>query len=330
MKMPITIVLTGILTIVLLGAKPFAATRLLAIMPNAEPFQQALEGLQSDLGDNYEVRRFNADLPKAADSLRQIISTFDPKGLVLMDSKAIGLVKEVQKESVQYQLLPKFVLMTLKVEDAIHDLKNAAGIKFEVPAYTIFTNLHIVSKKDFNKVGVFYRESFTGFFEESKKFLAKEKINLVGECLDCGLNGKITPVAINGGLRTGMVRLASQKVDVIWMLADNVLVNDGTLKGFWLTQFKNYGLPLVVPLPNLASLDLNLGMFGVWPDYRQLGMQAAQQVIQVFESGETTGSLGLETLVGVQMVLNLEMAKRVKWEINEEKLNRISVKLKRY
>ena len=323
------IVLAGILTLGLLGAKPYAGTRLLAIMPNAEPFHQALEGLQSDLGNNYEVRWFNADLPKASDSLQRVISNFQPQGLVLMDTKAIGLAKEAQKESVQYQLLPKFVLMTLRAEDAIRDLKNSAGIKFEVPAYTIFTNLHIISKRDFHRVGVFYRESFTGFFQESKKFLAKEKIDLVGECLNCGLNEKAAPVAVYEGLRAGMVKMASQKVDVIWMLADNALVNDGTLKGFWLAQFKSYGVPLVVPLPNLASLDLNLGMFGVWPDYRQLGMQAAQQVIQVFESGEAAGSLGLETLVGVQMVLNLEMAKRAKWDINGEKLNRMSIILKR-
>jgi hypothetical protein len=306
-----------------LGVQSFAAIRLLAITPNGEAFMQALEGLESDLGDKYEVRRLDATLPNAADSLRGLVRAFSPQGLILMDSKAIVLAKEMGKDKA-FARLPKFVTMTLKAEGAIQGLDSVAGIKFEVPAYTIFVNLRILSQRDYRKVGVFYRQCFSAFVEESRKFLAKENIELAGECLDCGVAGKLSPGAVSGKLRESMSRLASQKTDVIWMLADNTLVNETTLKGFWLTYFKEYGLPVVVPLPNLASLELNLGMFGVWPDYRQLGMQAAQQIIQVFESGESPGKLGLEPLVSVQTVINLDMAQRVKWDLNKDKLYRVN------
>jgi hypothetical protein len=324
MKKPDMGILFGLLFIGCMAARPLAAIRLLAITPNGEAFMQALEGLKSDLGDQYEVRRFDATLTNAADSLRGLARAFSPQGLILMDSKAIVLAKEIGAGSAAFARLPKFVIMTLKAEGAIQGLDSVAGIKFEVPAYTIFVNLRILSRRDFRKVGVFYRQSFSVFVEESRKFLAKENIELAGECLDCGVAGKLPPGAVSGKLRESMSRLASQKTDVIWMLADNTLVNETTLKGFWLTHFKEYGLPVVVPLPNLASLELNLGMFGVWPDYRQLGMQAAQQIIQVFESGESPGKLGLEPLVSVQTVLNLDMAQRVEWDLNKDKLHRVN------
>ncbi|MEO7425471.1 MAG: hypothetical protein ABI036_09810 [Fibrobacteria bacterium] len=329
MKKPALAILSGLIFLGGMGAPVCAAIRLLAITPNGEAFMQALEGLKSDLGDKYEVRRFDAALPDAADSLRNVVRTFTPQGLILMDSKAIVLAKALEKDSAAFAHIPKFVTMTLKAEGAIQGLENVAGIKFEVPAYTIFINLRILSRRDFRKVGVFYRQSFSAFVEESRKFLAKENIDLAGECMDCGGEGKLPPGAVSGKLRESMERLASQRTDVIWMLADNTLVNETTLKGFWLTHFKEYGLPVVVPLPNLASLELNLGMFGVWPDYRQLGMQAAQQIIQVFESGETPGKLGLEPLVSVQTVINLDMAQKVKWDLNKDKLYRVNSVLTR-
>jgi hypothetical protein len=323
MKKTTLAILSGLLSIGCLTVPASAAIRLLAITPNGEAFMQALEGLKSDLGDKYEVKRFDATLPNAADSLRGLVRAYSPQGLILMDSKAIVLAKELGKDS-GFARLPKFATMTLKVEGAIQGVDNIAGIKFEVPAYTIFLNLRILSRGEFHKVGVFYRQSFAAFVEESRKFLAKENIELAGECLDCGMADKLPPGSVPGKLRESMGRLASQNVQVIWMLADNTLVNEATLKGFWLTRFKEYGLPVVVPLPNLASLELGLGMFGVWPDYRQLGMQAAQQIIQVFESGESPGKLGLEPLVSVQTVINLDMAQKVKWDLNKDKLYRVN------
>lgn len=311
-------------------SSPFgAAIRLLAITPNAAPFQQALAGLESDLGDHYTIMRFDVACPNAADSLHGVIRTFAPQGLVLMDSKAIVLVKGMQGGGVEIASLPKFVLMTLKADGAVKGLENVAGIKFEVPAYTIFTHLRIISQQDFKKVGVFYRQNFSAFIEESKKLLAKEKMELVGECLDCGTQGRIPSGTITKKLKESMAEFVNQKAEVLWMLADNTLVNEATLKEFWLTVSKQYGVPVVVPLPNLASLEMNLGMFGVWPDYQQLGVQAAQQVIQVFESGESPSALGMEPLISVQTVVNLDMAQKVKWALNKEKLYRVSSVLRK-
>ncbi len=320
--------LAGMLMLASAVGRSHAAIRLLAITPNGAPFQQALKGLESDLGDRYTVQRFDATLPNAADSLQVVIRSFSPQGLVLMDSKAILLIKNMQGNDNELASLPKFVLMTLKAEGAIRGLNNVAGIKFEVPAYTIFTNLRILSRRDFQRIGVIYRKNFSAFIEESEKFLSKEKMDLVGVCLDCGVPGQVNAGTISGKLMEGIASLVNQKMDVYWMLADNSLVNEKTLQEFWLTRLKKEGIPVVVPLPNLASLELKLGMFGVWPDYQQLGMQAAQQVIQVFEAGDSPDSLGLEPLISVQTIVNLEVAQREKWTLNKDKLKRVSMVLK--
>lgn len=311
-----------------LGASHGGA-RLLAIMPMAESFRQTLSGMESDLGGDYELRSFDADTRSAPAALLERCRAFRPEGLVLMDAKAIRLAKDLQKRDTAFARLPKFVLMTLKAEDAVQGLDNVAGIRFEVPAYTIFTNLRILSAKDFRKVGVFHRKGFSEWIEESRRFLAKENIELASLCLDCGRDSALSPGETTRAMKAGMQEFLDRKVEVAWMLADNALVNETTLKGFWLPRFRRGAVPLVVPLANLAGLDLDMGLFAAYPDYFQLGVQSAQQIIQVFESGIPVGDIGLESLISIQTTFNEEVSRRTGWGLRPGSAHRVNTILRK-
>jgi ABC-type uncharacterized transport system substrate-binding protein len=107
------------------------------------------------------------------------------------------------------------------------------------------------------------------------------------------------------------------------MLPDNALVNAATLGRFWAPRFRRERIPLVVPLANLASRQVDLGLFSAHPDYFQLGVQAAQLVVQVLEDGTSPAALGFEPLISVQTTLNLDVAARARWEIRTESLERV-------
>ncbi|HKP95747.1 MAG TPA: hypothetical protein VJ385_08315 [Fibrobacteria bacterium] len=319
----------SLLSMLLLLWCPAGAVRLLAIMPMSDSFQEAVEGMKSDLGKDYQITAFDVQGPNPAEALLRIHKSTAPDGLILMDSKAINLVEELKGRDSALAKIPKFVLMTLKAEQAVKGLENVAGIRFEVPAYTIFTNLQAITRKDFRKIGVFHRRSFSGFVEESKRFLAKEKMELIGQCLDCGKAEVISQDEVLDKLRAGLDEMRKQKVEIVWMLADNLIVNRVTLKRFWMGRFKESRLPLVVPLANMVSLESNLGFFAAFPDYTQLGAQAAQQVIQVFESKEDVSRVGFEPLVSIQMTVNADMARRAGWELREDKLSQVKTVLRK-
>jgi hypothetical protein len=315
-----------ILTILLLAAVCRAsekAERLLAIMPSGESFRQAFDGMKSDLGNRYEWKTFDPDAKNAEDSLARLCSAYAPRALVLMDTRAVALAKRMQARDSALDAMPKFVLMTLKVEDAAKGLHHAVGVRFEVPAYAVFTQLRALSGRDFTRIGVFYRRSFSAFVEDSRRLLAREKLELIGKCIDCDGGGSPAGDEIVKSLGKGMDAFKEAGVQVVWMLPDNALVNPATLGRFWVPRLRRGKMPLVVPLANLASKQADLGLFSAYPDYPQLGVQAAQQVVQVLEEDVPPAALGFEPLISVQTTLNLSVAERLHWEIRKELLGRV-------
>jgi hypothetical protein len=299
------------------------AERLLAIMPSGESFRQALSGMKSDLGNRYVWKTFDPDAKNAEDSLARLCSAYAPRALVLMDTRAVALARRMQTRDSALDAMPKFVLMTLKAEDVAKGLRNAVGIRFEVPAYAVFTQLRSLSGQDFTRIGVFYRRYFSSFVEDSRRLLAREKFELIGKCVDCDGGGSPSEDEIVKGLGKGMDAFKEAGVQVVWMLPDNALVNPATLGRFWVPRIRRGKVPLVVPLANLASKQADLGLYSAYPDYSQLGVQAAQQVVQVLEEQVPPATLGFEPLISVQTTLNLGVAERLHWEIRKELLGRV-------
>ncbi|HLP40231.1 MAG TPA: hypothetical protein VK465_01880 [Fibrobacteria bacterium] len=300
-----------------------AEERLLAILPSGESFRQAWSGMKSDLGSRYEWKTFEPDTRNAEDSLAKLVSAYAPKGLVLMDSKAVALAKRLQKRDSAFASLPKFILMTLNAEAAARDLRNSAGVRFEVPAYAIFTQLRSLSGKEFSRIGVLHRREFSALVEDSRRLLAREKLELIGQCVDCDEKEVLFDGKMAKRLTRALDALQEARVEVVWMLPDNALVNAATVERFWAPRFRRGKMPLVVPLANLAGKQANLGLFSAYPDFYQLGVQAAQQVVRVLEEESKPAELGFEPLISVQTTLNLGVSKRLGWEIRAGKLDRV-------
>ncbi|MEO6096229.1 MAG: hypothetical protein ABIW76_11195 [Fibrobacteria bacterium] len=297
--------------------------RLLAIMPPGDTFLQAWSGMKSDLGGRYEWRVLDPDAKNAEDTLAALCATYAPHALVLMDTRAVSLAKRMQKRDTALASLPKFILMTLKAEDAAQELQGALGIRFEAPAYAVFTQLRALSGQEFTRIGVFHRRVFSPFVEESRRLLSREKLELIGKCLDCDGSGPPSESEIVKRLGRGMDEFRSADVEVVWMLPDNTLVNPATLGRFWAPRFRRGTVPLIVPLAHLAGKQADLGLFSAYPDYYQLGVQAAQQVVQVIEGSVQPSAIGFEPLISIQTTLNLGVAKRLRWEIRKDKLPRV-------
>jgi len=318
-------VVFGLLAALVAGATFGQTTTIAAIMPAQGQFITAFEGLKSELGAKYSIVVIDINKQQGAKEVAELCKASQVEGLILMDNKAIALTKDLQNLDTAFIAMPKFVLMTLSAVVSTQGLQNASGITFEVPGYTLVTNFRIISKKDFSKVGVFYRSSVSkALIDDAKRLLAKERISLDAVCVDCASKDKIAPkdaLKLMSGSLESMI--SQDKIEAIWLVADNVIVNGENLDKFWLKQVKARNIPIIASLETLASPQIGAAVFTADPDYTQLGIQSASQVVQYYEEGKSSKEIGFEPTISIKSIVNLSVAAQIGWGVKEEKMNRI-------
>jgi ABC-type uncharacterized transport system substrate-binding protein len=246
-----------------------------------------------------------------------------------MDTKAVKEAIELEKLDSEIKVLPKFVFMTLQAKSTATALSNAAGITFEVPLYTLVTNFRIISQKEIYKIGIFYRKAFEHSIEESRKLLEKEKIAVNFQCIDCDQNKKTSidnVLSLMNGSWERMV--ATDKVDMFVIPADNLIVNPKSLAEFWIGTIKNKHIPIIATIDLLASEKFGAAVFTADPDLTQLGNQAASQIVEHFENNRPMDKIGFEPTISIKSTLNMHVAEEIGWKLKNEKLGRITTIIK--
>lgn len=302
-----------------------AKTNLVALIPPDKQFQQVLDGMQSELDANYSINVVTMTKSFKFDDLTQKCKNNDIKALILMDDAAIDAVRELQETDSFFVKMPKFVFMTLQVENTTKGLSNVAGIKFEVPIYTLVTNFRIISQKDISNIGIFYRQSFSGSIEEAKKMLENEQISLNAVCVDCKDNGKATTQKALSVMDNSIDKMVKEQgCEAFLVLADNLIMNNTSLNDFWIGKVKKLNVPVIAPFEMLASKKVGLAIFAADPDLIQLGAQGANQIIEYFENGSSLDAIGFEPTISIKSTLNESVSKDLGWKLKSEKLRRIN------
>jgi hypothetical protein len=320
------VVVVSLLTVAMNAA---AASTVAALMPCEGKFLIVLEEMRKQAGNDYAIRVIDMNNSPKIQDIACTCKAQGVQALVLMDSKAIKAALELEKFDSSFKSLPKFAIMTLMVESTSRGLSNVAGIKFEVPFYTVVTNFRIISQKDFTKVGIFYRNSFTGIIEESKKYLGREGISICQACVDCASKNKVGPEDVlktMNALMDHMVR--EEKIDVFLLPADNLIVNSRSLGAFWINNVKKIKIPAIAPLDMLANEKLGVAVFAADPDLLQLGSQAMAQIVEHFENGTPADKIGFEPTISIKSTLNMRVAREIGWKLKEDKLGRITTIIK--
>ncbi len=304
----------------------YASINVAALLPVELQFQAVLDEMRKQFGPNYHIDVIDMKKPITVEAIAVRCKANDVRALILMDTKAVKTTMELEKFDSTFKALPKFVFMTLMVESTARGLSNICGIKFEVPIYTVITNFRIISQKDFSRVGVFYRKSFSSYVEEARKLLGKEQISLSAVCVDCGENGPAEALKI---MNASLDRLVKQdKVELFFIPADNLIVNSQTLKKFWIKKVKRMKLPALAPFDILTSSKFGVTVFSADPDLPQLGVQAANQIVDHFENKTPLNEIGFEPTISIKSTLNSRVAADLYWKLRDDKLGRITTIVK--
>jgi hypothetical protein len=307
----------------------FAKINMIALIPQDKQFLQVIDGMRSEFDANYKIDIVPMTKSTKVDDVAQICKKGDVRALILMDVDAISMVKELQARDNFFVTIPKFVFMTLQVEATTEGLLNVAGIRYEVPTYTLVTNFRIISQKDVSKVGIFYRQSFSSSVEEAKRMLEKEKISVNAVCVDCENNGKATVEKALSVMEQSVNKMIKeQETEVFLVLADNLILNNTSLNDFWIGKVKRTRVPIIAPFELLANKKVGLAVFAADPDLSQLGAQGANQIYEYFENGSSLEAIGFEPTISIKSILNESVAKELGWKLKSEKLGRVNLIVK--
>jgi ABC-type uncharacterized transport system substrate-binding protein len=294
--------------------------KIVVLMPENAQFNLVFDGLKGDLDEDYELVKVVRGDDAAGNA--QAIAAAAPQAVVVMENRSVPSAVAFQKLP-GMEKVPIFAAMMLQVENAVKELKNVTGIKFEIPAYTVFSNLKILSDEKFTNVGVLYRKSFQGLIDRASAMIAKEKLKLKAYCVDC--EGEVSAKKMPKALKNGFKHLTKKEdAEVMWILADNILLNAETMKKFWLKTVGKKKMPIVVPTDNLVDPKFNFGLIAFNPDYPELGVQVAGKIREVLEDEEDVNEIGFEELISVQSILNKKRAKKIRWDLAEDNLGRVS------
>lgn len=277
---------------------------LLTLMPDSTSARETYNGLQDELGEEYDLVPALVSAktkPKVLDSL---IQKYSPKAVVLMNNPTLRLYRRFQTTASPAQkAVPVICVLTSFLRQTSKGIKNLTGVVYEVPLVTSLVNLRALIQRPVRRVGVLYRPIFRDFIEEQRKLSASEGIQLIG-------------VEITGKKRSeiseNLEKLRRKEgVDAIWIPNDNALLKRDLVVRGWLPALRKNKTPVIVNVRSLLSRRVSFGTFGVLPDHRALGTQAAQMITALADQGWKVERRGeFEYPISVEKVLDMNFARR--------------------
>ncbi len=275
---------------------------ILILMPESMSAQQAYQGLNEELGRDYNLIPHVVDSELATSELVELIERDTPRALVLMNNKVLRVYRRYRAIAPPRQRdIPAVAVLTSFLRETAGGLDNLTGIVYEVPLVTSLVNLRAILDQPIQRIGVVYRPLFKDFVEEQRKMSSTEGFQLI-------------PIAVSGDdefeVRRALTKL-TRRVDAIWVLNDNRLLKRNMLLEGWLPGLAGNRAPVIVNARSLVSREVSFGTFAVIPDHRALGVQAAQLISNLAENEWQVSAAGqFEYPISVQKVLDMKFARR--------------------
>jgi ABC-type uncharacterized transport system substrate-binding protein len=287
----------------------------LVLTAQGQAFSEVVSGISGDLEEDLNFEVYVIGKGSKVSEIETQIQKHKPKIIVLVENSAINLYAKYQKANPDSQFPPSVAVAALFVDRFLTNLKNATGIRYEIPAVTSIVNMRSVLSKKVKRVGVVHRKWMKSLIEENAKYCRSEGIELVP--ISIPNKDKKLDKKLNAGLKS----LINQKVDAIWVLNDNALLNGNMIRSAWLPTVGKARLPVIVGIKPMLSTKLNFGSFAIVPDHYALGVQAASLIGEIMEEGWEIGDRDIEQPVSVKKVVNVSVLNNKKVKYREDQLS---------
>lgn len=313
----------ALLGMFLVAQLAWSADIVVALHPAGDDFNQALQGVRANLGDEVGVQSIVMKKGDEWSEVKGAVLKLNPQLFVLMDNQAIKIYKQYRDEAKKAGKVPlsAVALMALQL-DKVTEGMDMAGISYEIPVVTSVVNLRAVSSKPIRSVGVIYRKGWEGFVQMNASFCQTEKVGLVGYSVPDDESDYA------GDLQKGLKNLIGEKkVDAIWVLNDNKLLNNQTIVKAWIPGLSSSSVPVIVGVETLIQTKFNLGTFAVLPDHAGLGGQVANMIFEIKDNNWKVENRQIDQPLSVIKMLNSTLARK-KGFLREDGLSTVDREVK--
>ena len=300
------------LTVFLFSKPACAAESILLLRIRGEDFEQAAKAMTRELEEELIINEMIVSRSTTTREVHRKMAQVSPRLVVLMDNIAISLYKKYQ--GISGNTVPCVSLMASFTDISIRGMKNATGIFYEVPLVTSVVNLRsIMPAVKIRRIGTVSRRILKPFIRVNRAYCKKEEVELVAYFIP-------NKGDIKTELKKRLRRLArDESIDAIWVVTDSMLINTRLFKEVWLPFAEDFEKLIIVGAEVLADPRFQFGTFGVVPDHAGLGIQAAEMIYDIMETGWRVNEGTVEQPQSVFKILNFRQAKK-RFHVKEEQL----------
>lgn len=300
--------------------------KILFIHSSTETFRNVFEYMKKDLGKytihNYEFNPTTFTYKDFEAKVKEENANIN----ILMDNKTVEFALKYNSEHTQLkEKMHAVALMSLNLRNILNNDPFISGIAFEIPGYTLFTQFRYILDKPLKNVIVFYRKSiFQSVIDSAKEQLAQE--NIILEPVDVEQNGK-SPKDIDSFFEKNMQKYVNlnNHYDATWVMLDSGLLTPQLFTKYWVPIARESKVPFISSVENFVSEQMNFATFALTPNIQNLSNQAVQMVQNILEGNLSTNDAGVEEIISVNKILNMNRIKERNIKIKKENLSEINI-----
>ena len=297
------------------------AEKILIVRPDLEQFEKVADKTKAELGKQVSFETLLLEKDSNYEDFEVAVRKAKPDLLLLLDNKAVNYAMQFNKEADAYAKgLRGVAAMALNMRNILAESPNICGVEYEVPAYSLFTQYRNLTTKDLNKILVFYRKSpHQKLIDETRSQLKLEKIELVAINVE-----KETKDETIRNVKAVVKRESKRKdIDVIWVMPDNVIVNNSTIRS-WVRAAGKHEKPFVSTIDFLVS-KMDFCAYATAPNLKTLSLQLSDMCIAILEDGESPNELGVEYIRSVHRIVNARKFRKMRIKLDAEQLKHCEV-----
>ncbi len=312
------------LSFLLISPVVFAkGNKALILTAKGDAFEQVISGIKGDIEeDELSFQTVEIEKTTSVKEIEAAIKKTAPKVILLIGNSSINLYTQYQESNPGATFPPSIALAALFVDKFISNIKNASGIRYEIPAVISLVNMRSIIKSPIKSVGVIHREWMSSLIEENRKYLEAEGIKLVAVELpnkDSNINQK---------LESGLQQLKNKSVDAIWVLNDNEILNGKSIGQIWIPQLSKTDIPVLVGVKPLLNTKYNFGTFAIVPDHYALGVQAASILYELMDENWEMGDRDITQPISVKKIVNVSVLDNKSIPYHKSKLQEVDEVIK--
>ena len=317
LRCPLT--LLAVTWLALAPAAAFAG-KLLVVRKDYDDFAMVKEGIQAEIRSAHQIVDFLVTDETKYETFAAKVREEKPDLLLLMDNISVALATRFNLESDDYaKKLKAVATMGLNLKKELKDSANLCGIAYEVPAFSIITQFRYLVVNPIKNVLVFYRKSeFAQTIEEAREQLARTGINLIA--LDAEAKGDSKDEIAKFLSDNLKEEVAGQKVDAVWVISDNGLLNEKTFGAIWVKRGRTFKIPFICGLEVFVSKKVNFCSYAAAPNHKDLGVQMATTALSILDEGQTPAQIGVEYILSVVKTVNLDKLHSLGLQIGPERM----------